>query len=118
MFKKRNRKIGSVKSELLKKSRESALCAAQIFNNPNIIFKFESYVVLMIIGWTYLLHAYCHSKGIDYRYYKKAGRRKRYDRITKGVHIHWQLRDTLLPKLLSGDLPASAAQSQMEEALA
>lgn len=55
---KRIRRVGSIKRELLKKSREAALAAVQIFNNPNISFKSESYVVLMIIAWTYLLHAY------------------------------------------------------------
>jgi len=47
---KRNRRVGSIKSELLKKSQEAALAAVQIFNNPNISFKSESYVVLMIIS--------------------------------------------------------------------
>ncbi|HHJ20477.1 MAG TPA: DUF3644 domain-containing protein, partial [Gammaproteobacteria bacterium] len=34
--KKRIRRIGSIKQELLNKSRESALAAVQIFNNPNV----------------------------------------------------------------------------------
>ena len=55
---KRTRRVGSIKSELLKKSREAVLAAVQIFNNPNITFKAESYVVLMTIGWTYFFHAY------------------------------------------------------------
>lgn len=59
---KRIRRVGSIKSELLKKSREAALAAVQIFNNPNISFKSESYVVLMIIAWTYLLHAYFRAR--------------------------------------------------------
>jgi len=46
----RNRRVGSIKSELLHKSREAALAAVQIFNNPNITFKSESYLVLMIIS--------------------------------------------------------------------
>ena len=46
---KRNRKIGSVKIELLTKSREAMLAAVQIFNNPNIQFKSESFIVLSII---------------------------------------------------------------------
>ena len=32
----RNRRVNSVKLELIKKSREAALSAVQIFNNPNI----------------------------------------------------------------------------------
>ena len=63
---KRKHRRSSVKSELIKKSREATLAAVQIFNNPNITFKAEAYVVLMIIGWTYLMHAYFRSKGIEY----------------------------------------------------
>ena len=43
----RKRRVGSIKTELIKKSRESALAAVQIFNNPNIMFKSEIYVVLI-----------------------------------------------------------------------
>lgn len=70
---KRVRRFGSIKIELLKKSREAALAAVQIFNNPNIRFKSETYVVLIIIAWTYLLHAYYRDQRIEYRYYKKNG---------------------------------------------
>ena len=67
----RIRTCGSFKIQLIKKSRESALSAVQIFNNPNILFKSETYIVLMIIAWTYLLHAYFKDKKIDYRYIDK-----------------------------------------------
>ena len=40
---------GTKKYELVKKSRESALAAVQIFNNPNITFKSEAFSVLIII---------------------------------------------------------------------
>ena len=60
------KKVYSVKKELLVKSKEACLSAIQIFNNPNITFKSETYIVLMIIGWTYLLHAYYRSINIDY----------------------------------------------------
>lgn len=75
-MRKRFRHVGSIKNELLRKSREAALAAVQIFNNPNITFKSESYVVLMIIAWTYLLHAYFRHQKIDYRYYKQKGTRR------------------------------------------
>ena len=61
----RKRSCGSLKIQLIKKSRESALSAVQIFNNPNILFKSETYIVLMIIAWTYLLHAYFKENKID-----------------------------------------------------
>ena len=73
-MKTRKRRIGSIKSELLKKSREAALSAVQIFNNPNIAFKSESYIVLMVIAWTYLLHAYYRESGVEYRYYRQQGK--------------------------------------------
>jgi len=87
----RVRRAGSVKFELIKKSREAALCGVQIFNNPNVTFKAEAYVVLMIVSWTYLLHAYYRSKRIDYRYFTQTGRRKKYDTTAKGAHKYWEL---------------------------
>ena len=69
MAKKRLRRLYSVTNELLTKSREAALSAVQIFNNPLIQFKSESFIVLMIIAWTYLLHAYYRKSGIEYRYF-------------------------------------------------
>lgn len=87
----RNRRIGSIKSELLKKSREAVLAAVQIFNNPNITFKAESYVVLMTIGWTYLFHAYYREKKVEYRYFKQHGKRKLFDKTRNGACKHWEL---------------------------
>ena len=88
---KRIRRVFSVKEELLKKSREAALAAVQIFNNPNVTFKSETYVVLMIIAWTYLLHAYFRGKKVDYRYFTQEEKRKRYDRTKNGAFKHWEL---------------------------
>lgn len=88
---KRVRRIGSIKSELLKKSREAALAAVQIFNNPNISFKSETYVVLMIIAWTYLLHAYFRYKKIDYRYCQQNGKRREFDKTKHGAYKYWEL---------------------------
>lgn len=98
MAKKRNRRIGSVKSELLKKSREAALAGVQIFNNPNITFKAESYVVLMTIAWTYLLHAYYRSEKVEYRYFKQHEHRRVFDKTKKGAHKHWELERCLNDK--------------------
>lgn len=69
----RNRRVNSVKLELIKKSREAALSAVQIFNNPNITFKAEAFTVLIIIAWTYLLHANFREKGIEYRFFTQKG---------------------------------------------
>lgn len=102
---KRNRKIGSVKSELLQKSREAMLTAVQIFNNPNILFKSESFVVLAIIAWTYLLHSYYRGKGIEYRYFTINGTRRKFDKTKNGAEKNWELERCLI----SNDSPIDKA---------
>lgn len=89
--KQRIRTVGSVSNELLKKSREAALAAVQVFNNPAITFKSEIFIVMMVISWTYLLHAHFRKHGIEYRYFKASGTRKRFDRTTKGAYKFWEL---------------------------
>jgi len=77
--KKRNRRIFSVSQELIVKSREAALAAVQIFNNPQVTFKSEIFIVLMNIAWTYLLHAHYRKQGIECRYFEKKGKHRRFD---------------------------------------
>jgi hypothetical protein len=91
MMGKRIRKVRSIKAELIAKARESMLSAVQIFNNPNILFKSESFVVLSIISWTYLMHAYYRDKKIDYRYYSMVGKKKSYDKTKRGAYKYWEL---------------------------
>jgi len=94
---KSSRKTWSIKEELLTKSREAMLCAVQIFNNPIIVFKSESFIVLSNIAWTYLLHAYYRDNEIDYRYHKKLNmHRKKYDKTKKGAFKFWELEKCLL----------------------
>ena len=87
----RPRKIHSVKLEFIEKSREAMLSAVQIFNNPKIQFKSETFIVLTIISWTYLLHSYYRSKNIEYRYFKMAWSRKRFDKTSKWAYKYWEL---------------------------
>jgi len=94
----RVRTVGSVSNELLKKSREAALAAVQVFNNPAITFKSEIFVVMMVISWTYLLHAHFRKLGIEYRYFKVAGTRKRFDKTSKGAFKYWELERCLNDK--------------------
>lgn len=91
----KNRQIGSIRNELVKKSRESALAAVQIFNNPSMSFKSESFIVLMNIAWTYLMHAYFRKENIEYRYFKIINGRKRFDKTSKGAYKHWELEKCL-----------------------
>lgn len=67
------------------------LCAVQIFNNPNILFKSESYIILSIISWTYFFHAYYKDHGVDFRYYDQKGKRKNFNRTKRGAYKYWEL---------------------------
>src|ERR1700693_1646814 len=86
------RRVRSYKTELLAKSREATLSAVQVFNNPLIQFKSETFIVLMIIAWTYLLHAYYRQQGTEYRYVeaRSSGRRK-FDHTKRGAFKYWEL---------------------------
>jgi hypothetical protein len=89
------RRLFSEKVDLLLKSREAALSAVQIYNNPLVTFKTESFIVLFIIAWTYLLHAYYRSEGIDYRYYVIPKKRKRFVRNPDGSTKYWDLKECI-----------------------
>ena len=80
-----------IRTELVRKSREAALNAVQTFNNPLTTFRTETFIVLMIIAWTYLLHAYYRRQRVEYRYFKKAGKRRRFERTKSGAVKYWEL---------------------------
>ena len=94
----RIRTIGSLAAELLAKSRESALCAIRVFNDPHVSFKSETFIVLMIIAWTYLLHAHYRKIGLEYRYFSQEGKRRKFDRTKKGAFKYWELERCLNEK--------------------
>jgi len=52
----RKRSLWSVRGELIEKSREAALSATRVFNDPMTRFKSESYIVLMVYN-AYLVYA-------------------------------------------------------------
>ena len=85
-----SRRLYSERVELIQKSREAALSAVQIYNNPNTTFKTESFIVLFIIAWVYLLHAYYRLNRVDYRYYEIVNGRKRYT-IIDNERKYWDL---------------------------
>ena len=87
----RKRTIGSVRAELVSKSRDAALCAIKVFNDPAITFKSETYIVLMVIAWTYLMHAYFRRRGIEYRYFTLQGGRRRFERTKHNAYRYWEL---------------------------
>ena len=88
---KKKRSIGSLRGELVSKSREAALSAIRVFNDPMTKFKSESFIVLMTIAWTYMLHAYYRQKGIEYRYFDQNAMKKRFHRTKKGHFKYWEL---------------------------
>lgn len=92
---KKNRRVGSIKNELLKKSREAAFAAVQTFNNPTIKFKSESYIVLMVIAWRYLLHAYFKKQGIEYRCFQKGNKRRKFEKTKYGAQKYIGLTECL-----------------------
>ncbi len=67
------------------------LSAVQIFNNPNIHFKAETFIVLSNIAWMYLLHAFNREKGIEYRYFTKTEKKRNFDKTKKGACKYWEL---------------------------
>jgi len=88
----RNRSVYSIRRSLLAKSREAALTAVQTYNNPLIRFKSETYVVLMTIAWTFLLHAYYRSEKVDYRHLNTdPSQRGKYARMPGGGYKWWEL---------------------------
>ncbi|MBU0459662.1 MAG: DUF3644 domain-containing protein [Nanoarchaeota archaeon] len=91
----RKRSLFSERLKLIEKSREAALSAVQIYNNPLTKFKTESFIVLFNIAWTYLLHAYYKNKKIDYRYYEIKNVRKKYLRNPDGTIRYWDLMQCL-----------------------
>ena len=73
------------------KSREAALTAIRVFNDPQVSFKSETFIVLMMIAWTYLLHAYYRGKRIEYRYFKQGAKRRVFDKTKHGAFKHWEV---------------------------
>jgi hypothetical protein len=89
------RTVHSITNQLVAQSRAAALTAVQVFNNPLVEFKSETFIVLMNIAWTYLLHAHYRRAGVEYRYFEPRGKRRYYARSAHGAFRYWSLRDCL-----------------------
>lgn len=75
---------------ILENSINSALTAVEIYNRPRTQFRMENYIILMIIAWTKLFHAYFQSEiGERYFYKEKNGRYKKVD----GEKRAWELKE-------------------------
>ena len=94
----------NIKKALVEKSREAALNAVQTFNNPLTTFKAETFIVLMNIAWTYLLHAYFRGIGVEYRYHTMHSKRRKFDRTKSGAFKYWELERCLNDKACPLDI--------------
>lgn len=54
--------------QLIEKSIKTSLLAVELYNKPNIQYRSESYIVLMMIAWTALFHAILLNKHLKHRY--------------------------------------------------
>src|SRR3989442_4860215 len=89
------RSLQSVASRLVAQSQDAALAGVQVFNNPLVRLKSETFIVLMNIAWTYLLHAHYRKERVEYRYYRGAGKGRRYERTADGSYKYWDIRKCL-----------------------
>jgi hypothetical protein len=91
----RKRIVHSERVDLIEKAREAMLAAVQLYNNPLVSFKTESFIVLSSIAWTYLLHAYLRTKRIEYRYFTKVNQRRKFTRNADCSTRHWDLKECI-----------------------
>lgn len=87
--------------QLIQKASEAMKSALAVFNNPSIGWKSEIFIVNSVIAWTYLMHAYYMTKGIDYRYIDRDGD---VQKTEDGRDKHWELSKCL--KVADCPLPA------------
>jgi hypothetical protein len=85
------RRFGSITTHLVTRSKDAALTAVQVFNNPLVRFKSETFIVLMNIAWTYLLHAHYRRTRVEYRYFEQGDARRQFIRTDDGSYRYWDL---------------------------
>jgi hypothetical protein len=73
----------------VKKAREAAVLAVEIYNRPATAFRSAAYIVLMVVAWTALFHAIFLRKRMK-PYYRKKGSTRRYERVD-GEYKTWEL---------------------------
>ena len=75
--------------DILEGSIDAALLAVEVYNKPRTTFRSQAYIVLMVIAWTRLFHAYFNKTIGDKYYYKKPN--GRYELID-GERKAWELK--------------------------
>lgn len=81
---------------LLAKSRESALGAIRVYNDPLAGFRTETFIVLMVIAWNSLFQAMLEREGTDYYARDESGRQVLVDGRPK-VKETWELAALAIP---------------------
>ncbi len=77
--------------EHLHKAREAAVAAVDNYNRPGVSFRTRTFVLLMTVAWTSLLHAIFYKERLKPWYVKSGtGKGTRYDRVD-GDPKHWEL---------------------------
>jgi Protein of unknown function (DUF3644) len=77
----------------VKKAREAAVLAVEIYNRPATAFRSAAYIVLMIVAWTALFHAIFLRRRVK-PYYRKRGSPRRYEQVD-GEYKTWELSECL-----------------------
>jgi hypothetical protein len=77
---------GTVK-QILESSIDAALLGVEVYNKPRTSFRSQNFVVLMVIAWTRLFHAYFRKTIGDKYYYKRGGKYE----IRDGERRAWEL---------------------------
>ncbi len=81
--------------ELLVKAREAMLNAVQSFNNPRAQFKSETFIVVAVIAFTYLLHWHYRRQSIDIRQKRTVDGAEQVLRTRHGAEKLWELETCL-----------------------
>ncbi len=74
---------------ILESAIDSALLAVEVYNKPRTTFRSDAFIILMVIAWTRMLHAYFYHEIGDKYYYKKKGS-NRYE-LVDGERKAWDL---------------------------
>ena len=77
---------------ILENSINGAITAVDVYNKPNVGFRIENYIILMIVAWTKVFHAYFQSTiGERYFYKEKNGHYK----VVDGERKAWELTECI-----------------------
>ena len=81
--------------DAIRKARDSALLAVEVYNRPAVAFKSGGYVTLMTIAWTALFHAIFFHRRIKPYYRRDERNPKSWYQKVDGDYKHWELCECL-----------------------